>query len=69
MKNKKAFDISADDYIELNECYGGICLACGEYKWDGCEPDAENYECEECGKNEVMGIENALIQMRINMVD
>lgn len=25
----------------------GICLACGP-EADGCEPDARQYECEEC---------------------
>lgn len=32
----------------------GVCLACGEEQ-DGCEPDAEGYECEACGENKVMG--------------
>ena len=26
----------------------GFCLACGSEQ-EGCEPDARNYECEECG--------------------
>ena len=33
----------------------GICLACGEER-DGCEPDAEGYECYECGEMRVMGV-------------
>lgn len=32
----------------------GFCLACGA-DHDGCEPDARNYECYECGANEVFG--------------
>ena len=40
------------------EMYGmendGFCLACGAQRGD-CEPDAENYECDECGENEVFG--------------
>lgn len=32
----------------------GVCLACGEER-DGCEPDAEGYECYECGAMKVMG--------------
>ena len=28
----------------------GVCLACDYYdEYAGCEPDAENYECPECG--------------------
>lgn len=32
----------------------GFCLACGEEQ-EGCEPDAEKYECENCEKREVYG--------------
>ena len=32
----------------------GVCLACGTSR-DGCEPDAEGYECWECGEMKVMG--------------
>jgi hypothetical protein len=44
--------IEADDNL-------GFCLACGA---EACcvEPDAEGYECEECGEPKVMGAENCL---------
>jgi hypothetical protein len=32
----------------------GFCLACGE-EAEGCEPDAEHYECEGCGERAVFG--------------
>lgn len=38
----------------------GICLACGEDA-DGCEPDAERYECECCGKRAVYGAEQIIL--------
>ena len=38
-----------DDYI-------GICVACGNEQ-EGVEPDARQYECEDCGKNKVYGAE------------
>jgi predicted RNA-binding Zn-ribbon protein involved in translation (DUF1610 family) len=38
----------------------GICTACGE-EATGVEPDAEHYECEGCGKNEVFGAEQLLL--------
>ena len=38
----------------------GFCLECGA-DHDGCEPDAVNYECEECGELRVMGAENVLL--------
>ena len=42
-----------EDY-ELNCGNPGFCLTCGADA-DGCEPDAEFYECEECGSPEVFG--------------
>lgn len=38
----------------------GICLACGA-DHDACEPDAQNYEYEECGENQVQGAEVLLM--------
>ena len=38
----------------------GFCVHCGEEQ-GGCEPDAENYECENCGALGVFGAEQILI--------
>ena len=44
-----------------NSCSNpGFCIECG-YEQEGCEPDAEGYECEECGAMAVMGAENCLL--------
>lgn len=40
----------------------GFCLACG-YEQDGCEPDAREYECEECGAERVFGAEELLLTL------
>ena len=40
----------------------GFCLACG-FEQGGCEPDAEEYECESCGENAVYGADELLIYM------
>lgn len=40
----------------------GFCLECG-YEQEGCEPDAEGYECENCGKHTVSGAENCLLSL------
>lgn len=32
----------------------GFCKKCG-HEQDGCEPDAQNYECEACGEHAVDG--------------
>lgn len=40
----------------------GYCTSCDAItNIGGVEPDAEGYDCEECGNATVMGIENALI--------
>lgn len=39
----------------------GFCLNCGAER-DCCEPDACNYECEECGERQVFGAEECLLQ-------
>jgi hypothetical protein len=38
----------------------GWCIICGT-EHDGIEPDAENYECENCRAEQVFGIESLLI--------
>lgn len=43
------------------EGYEGFCVRCKEWTSDGVEPDAEGYECPDCGEPAVMGAENALI--------
>ena len=50
---------------EVKECmfgmsYTGICYACGDIR-DGCEPDAQRYECYSCGEHRVYGTEHIFI--------
>lgn len=52
---------TTDQLIEtLERCEGqleipGWCLSCGDWTLDDVEPDAENYECPECGARRVCG--------------
>jgi hypothetical protein len=74
MKNKMKNDIfpiqmSSEDYALGVDDSNGICLACGEIQFGGCEPDAENYRCSECHKPAVMGYEHALICGDIDVID
>lgn len=57
----KKLEMTESEFSELSDSYAGICLACGEIQYDGVEPDAEEYECESCAENQVMGLEQALI--------
>ena len=47
----------------------GGCMACGELKYGGVEPDARGYECDECGDSEVYGLEELVIMGQLNLVD
>lgn len=60
--------LTEEEYTEACESYQGICIACGELR-DMVEPDAEGYECEECGAFEVKGMEQALICGDIDIID
>jgi len=47
----------------------GICLACYAWNYGDVEPDAEGYPCSECGADEVMGAEQALMEEEIELLD
>ena len=38
----------------------GFCIKCGAEQ-SGCEPDAQEYECESCGEPAVFGAQELLI--------
>jgi len=61
--------MTEDEFNELREGDSGICLNCGEVRYGGTEPDAENYPCEECGKNKVQGVEMAIVCGNIEIVE
>ena len=52
--------LTRDEYIELEESNIGICLVCGN-RQDYCEPDAREYDCDECGLPKVYGVPELLI--------
>lgn len=60
--------ISEEDFRELVENCGGICLSC-ENQQSGCEPDVRNYQCEECGANQVFGAEELLVMGKIEFTE
>ncbi|MFW9873069.1 MAG: hypothetical protein ACFFG0_08220 [Candidatus Thorarchaeota archaeon] len=53
--------MNIDQIIEAVESgdYIGFCIKCGAEHY-GVEPDARNYECEECGEFEVFGASELL---------
>jgi hypothetical protein len=56
-----SYPCSVEEYQEHCDSNDGICIHCGQWGCGGVEPDAEGYKCESCGKNGVMGAENALL--------
>jgi len=51
-------------------CYDGYCPQCDAITRDGrTEPDAENYECYECEKMVVIGMDYALMGDCFDFVD
>lgn len=49
--------------------YNGLCLCCGEIRGGDTEPDAEKYPCRYCKRNCVMGMENAMMNEYLDIVD
>jgi predicted RNA-binding Zn-ribbon protein involved in translation (DUF1610 family) len=61
--------MKASEYVELTNEFAGYCTACDDVtEHGGVEPDAERYECPDCGKRTLMGIEQAMLLGRIEIV-
>lgn len=61
--------MTEQEYHEHVDAYDGVCLSCKEVRYGNTEGDAENYDCESCGKKAVMGIELALVAGHIDFVE
>lgn len=61
MTGKTTF--TEEEYLSHCENSDGFCTnpKCHEITSGNTEPDAEDYECESCGENTVMGFESALM--------
>lgn len=52
--------VKAMELLESGNDQAGICLACGT-EHDEVEPDAEGYECDNCGEFKVMSAEQIIL--------
>lgn len=54
--------IPLEEYYDARDCNMGYCTTCQMITNDmGVEPDAEEYQCYECGEHTVMGVETAFV--------
>jgi len=63
-RNTKIVMTEADYHSHTNNC-DGFCLHCHEQITGEVEPDAEKYECEACGENQVYGMMSLLFADKI----
>lgn len=54
---------------EVSEGTNGGCLFCGEVTLGDVEPDARCYECKNCGKKGVYGLEELLVMGMLDLAD
>lgn len=55
--------LTMQEFREHVDEYNGYCTACeGFTRYGMTEPDAREYECEECGGMTCMGAEEALLE-------
>ena len=60
----RKYKLTVDRIVEAAESGEdmGFCLACGADAY-GVEPDARQYECDECGAEKVYGAEELLMMV------
>lgn len=68
MKSTITFKMTTEEFKSRSNDYEGGCLKCG-FEAYGVEPDARNYECEECGHAAVFGLEELLLMGRIEILE
>jgi len=60
--------LKEEEYMRLTEECAGYCSMCNEITKDSeVEPDAEEYQCPQCGEATVCGIEQALLMGKIEI--
>jgi cytidylate kinase len=62
----KTFEMTEEDFREASNNNEGRCIACGAEVGSGIEPDARNYKCEECGQEQVFGMDELLLDALVS---
>jgi hypothetical protein len=55
---------SLEEIEEAAELQCGFCVACGAMR-KACEPDARHYQCDECGRHQVFGVDELYFTGRV----
>jgi len=66
-KSKISMDEAAFRYLQ--EENAGLCTACASFNFGNHEPDAEDYDCEQCGKPKSQGMDNVMMMGLIHILD
>ena len=53
--------VMLEDLVFAMDSYLGWCKDCKDFTRECTEPDAEDYDCPECGGNNVIGAEQAML--------
>lgn len=61
-------EMTSSEYEVYREEYVGVCRLCGSIQFE-CEPDARHYTCEDCGAEEVFGIEELLMEGSLSITE
>jgi predicted RNA-binding Zn-ribbon protein involved in translation (DUF1610 family) len=66
---KHRISMTQAQFRDYEENFNGVCTSCGAEHFGGVEGDAENYPCEYCGENAVMGMHWLLFTDKINLLE
>ena len=61
--------ITTEEYRYYEDSYMGYCTNCEDFTRDSTEPDAEYYDCPDCGENTVMGTMTAMFMGLLDIVE
>lgn len=61
--------MTEETYQTAVDEHKGYCTTCDALANEDVEPDAYNYECDDCGAEAVMGVESALTEGLVSIVD
>lgn len=62
-------NVTKDEFEDLQDDLAGYCTECQAVTTEEVDPDSEDQECQECGSETCVGIDQALVLGLIQIVD